>query len=193
MFTKQAVGVGWCTVLQGIVLHSSVVLMLRIILLVVMMITMVTTEAILRVVCVVKRPSVRWTESGSSSGWWVRWRGSCSPSGEPAEGPVAGQGKTFECDPCGTRLFVLATRHFSPNRSFFSCNKTVYNCDYYDYPCGCCRVHPPSHSTCSEALKVVSVIHTRAKKQTARFNGNLEIGPKLKIPCKMFTKVGASW
>ena len=74
--------------------------------------------------------------------------------------------------------------------SFFSCNETVHD---HDYPCGCCRVHPPSHSTCSEALKVVSVIHTRAKKQTARFNGNLEIGPKLKIPCKMFTKVGASW
>ena len=41
-----------------------------------------------------------------------------------------------------------------------------------------------------EALKSVSFIQTRAKKQTARFTGYVEIGSKLKISCKMYTKVG---
>ena len=43
---------------------------------------------------------------------------------------------------------------------------------------------------CSEALQVATFIRKNAKKQTTRFNGNLEIGPKLKIPIKIFTKVG---
>lgn len=43
---------------------------------------------------------------------------------------------------------------------------------------------------CSEALQVATFIRKNAKKQTTRFAGNLEIGPKLKIPIKIFTKVG---
>ena len=35
----------------------------------------------------------------------------------------------------------------------------------------------------------MSVIQTRSKRQTSRFTGCIEIGPKLKIDCKMFTKV----
>ena len=44
--------------------------------------------------------------------------------------------------------------------------------------------------SCSEALQVATFIRKNAKKQTTRFAGNLEIGPKLKIPIKIFTKVG---
>jgi hypothetical protein len=43
---------------------------------------------------------------------------------------------------------------------------------------------------CSEALQVATFIRKNAKKQTTRFAGSLEIGPKLKIPIKIFTKVG---
>ena len=42
---------------------------------------------------------------------------------------------------------------------------------------------------CSEALQVATFIRKNAKKQMTRFSGNLEIGPKLKIPIKIFTKV----
>ena len=43
--------------------------------------------------------------------------------------------------------------------------------------------------SCSEALKLVSFLHQKEKKQTTRFNGFLEIGKAMKIGCKMFTKV----
>ncbi|XP_065898118.1 X-ray repair cross-complementing protein 5-like [Dysidea avara] len=41
----------------------------------------------------------------------------------------------------------------------------------------------------SEALKLVSFLHQKEKKQTTRFTGCLEIGTTMKIGCKMFTKV----
>ena len=44
-------------------------------------------------------------------------------------------------------------------------------------------------STSSEALQVATFIHKMAKRQTTRFAGHLQIGPQLKIPCKMFTQV----
>ena len=40
-----------------------------------------------------------------------------------------------------------------------------------------------------EAMNISSFIRKTAKKQTTRFSGVLEIGPQLKIPCKIFTKV----
>ena len=42
-----------------------------------------------------------------------------------------------------------------------------------------------------EALNIASFIRKTAKKQTTRFAGHLEIGSKLKIPCKIFTKVSS--
>ena len=41
----------------------------------------------------------------------------------------------------------------------------------------------------SEALKLMSFLHQKEKKQTTRFSGCLEIGKTMKIGCKMFTKV----
>ena len=41
----------------------------------------------------------------------------------------------------------------------------------------------------SEALQVATFIRKNAKRQTTRFAGSLEIGSKLKIPIKIFTKV----
>ena len=43
---------------------------------------------------------------------------------------------------------------------------------------------------CSEALQVATFIRKNAKRPTCRFSGSLEIGSKLKIPVKIFTKVG---
>ena len=44
-------------------------------------------------------------------------------------------------------------------------------------------------STYSEALQVATFIRKMGKRQTTRFAGHLQIGPQLKIPCKLFTRV----
>lgn len=40
-----------------------------------------------------------------------------------------------------------------------------------------------------DAMDISSFISKNSKKQTTRFAGVLEVGPQLKIPCKIFTKV----
>ena len=45
---------------------------------------------------------------------------------------------------------------------------------------------------CSEALQVATFIRKNAKKQTTRFAGSLEIGSKLKVPVKIFTKASTA-
>ena len=57
---------------------------------------------------------------------------------------------------------------------YVMCNCIMQVCVYVSY---------------SEALQVATFIRKNAKRQTTRFAGCLEIGPTLKIPIKIFTKV----
>ena len=46
-----------------------------------------------------------------------------------------------------------------------------------------------THIILREAMQVANFIRKTGKRQTTRFAGHLEIGPHLKIACKIFTKV----